>query len=481
MIEPPKEKQDQGQGLLPPDFDPAYVEGAVKPYILSENFIGDTPLLPMIDLAFSKDKAVQALIWGMLYDDWVPAMEEQGLTVFFQGYEQRGEDNRRKKIYYSALTQDLYDRAFGAKVRLFFDQVLSTENAGKPIMHRYYSAYPDMYWDLHLGVRGDAVPDFVREIGQSFVAVIGHWFPTQRVVYENYMRVRELRQQLKDWVDSRVQDIIDGKTPNADKTIVYYWLKNGEMQEDFRRKDIVFECFHNFLAFSQWGHTFYRIMLRLNAQGGDGDIRAAFEEVMRGEPDAANGSAFTPLDRFAMELMRVIAPNAGSVSSLKKKQGFLGGGYSVIVQQHAEAGRNPLLWDNPDAFDVSRYEGVPTSAESDGNSARAAGLVRCPFDPKPFAVKDGRDAHVTNSAYGTVYPVVDGESQPVCDYAGYAPFGFGYRRCAGEILTINAVKDFLRQVWRDKITFTRLPDEGAEQVPVGPQTVVPDNVSFRVG
>ena len=45
---------------------------------------------------------------------------------------------------------------------------------------------------------------------------------------------------------------------------------------------------------------------------------------------------------------------------------------------------------------------------------------------------------------------------PVCDYAGFAPFGFGYRRCPGEQLTIQVFADFLRKVWRDKIVFRKL-------------------------
>jgi hypothetical protein len=53
------------------------------------------------------------------------------------------------------------------------------------------------------------------------------------------MRVRDTRQPLKEWVDSRVQAIIDGRVPNADRTFVHYWLKNGGLGANFRRKDIV--------------------------------------------------------------------------------------------------------------------------------------------------------------------------------------------------------------------------------------------------
>jgi hypothetical protein len=93
-------------------------------------------------------------------------------------------------------------------------------------------------------------------------------------------------------------------------------------------------------------------------------------------------------------------------------------------------------------------------------------------------VKDGRDAELTNSAFGTVYGVINDQPNPVCDYAGYAPFGFGYRRCPGELLTIELFKDFLRKVWRDKIEFQRFSLTDPETVPVGPTTVVLDDIGF---
>jgi hypothetical protein len=67
--------------------------------------------------------------------------------------------------------------------------------------------------------------------------------------------------------------------------MVYYWVKNGEMGENFRRKDMVFECFHNFLAFSQWGNTLYNIMARLESTNGDATVRSWFEKTMKKDPD----------------------------------------------------------------------------------------------------------------------------------------------------------------------------------------------------
>ena len=72
-----------------------------------------------------------------------------------------------------------------------------------------------------------------------------------------------------------------------------------------------------------------------------------------------------------------------------------------------------------------------------------------------------------NSAFGTDFGVADGKPLPVCDYAGFAPFGFGYRRCPGEQLTIMAFEDFLRKVWKDRLEFVKLDIVNATPLPLG--------------
>ena len=70
---------------------------------------------------------------------------------------------------------------------------------------------------------------------------------------------------------------------------------------------------------------------------------------------------------------------------------------------------------------------------------------------------------------------------PVCDYAGYAPFGFGYRRCPGEQLTVAVFSDFLRKVWADKIEFEILSEPNPAKIPFGPANIIDDNIGFRRG
>jgi hypothetical protein len=467
--------------LLPSTFDPAYVEGAVKPFFLSGAYVADRPLLPMIGLTFSKQDALSAHLFGMLYDDWRPNPEEEGTSVFLTAYDHRGPHNERKRIYVSAVTPDLYAAHYSAKVNRFLDQLFAAPNAGTPLMRRYLQRYVDLYWDMHLGVTRDAIPAEVRQIGESFVAVLGYWFPTLQVVQDNYMQVRRLRPFLKDWLYQRMQDLVDGRVPHPEATMVYYWIKNGGFGENFRRKDIVFECFHNFVAFSQWGNMLYDVMARLEPTSGDPAVRSWFARTMEESPDETDGSAFTRLDRFVMELFRTISPNAGSVSALPARSQAFGEGYTgfnTIVTPHPDTSRDPVHWTNPDDFDPDRYKQAPTSEHNDTARCKQVGLAQCPFSREEFRVKDGRNVAIANSGFGAVYARAGDQVNPVCDDAGYAPLGFGYRRCAGEFINMGFFEDLLRKVWRDKITFTHLGVEHAEMLPVAPRTVVADDIAF---
>jgi hypothetical protein len=51
-----------------------------------------------------------------------------------EALEKRGTDNRRKRIYMSAVTPDLYRSMYSEKVTQFFARLLDAKNAGKPLM-----------------------------------------------------------------------------------------------------------------------------------------------------------------------------------------------------------------------------------------------------------------------------------------------------------------------------------------------------------
>ena len=123
---------------LPTTFDLPYIENVILPALVTTVFDGEEPSLPMIDPThLTKEEALPFFLWGMLYDSWKPNLTEDGLSVFIQGYENRGDNNLRKKIYASAMTPDLYQLMYQQKVVSFFDRLLAPARANKPLMRQY--------------------------------------------------------------------------------------------------------------------------------------------------------------------------------------------------------------------------------------------------------------------------------------------------------------------------------------------------------
>ena len=199
-------------------------------------------------------------------------------------------------------------------------------------MRHYLDYYFDIYWDLHLGVKGDAIPAEVRQIGESFNTVLAFRNPTQQIVFENYMKVRSLLDPLKEWIDDRVKDHRGRTHSDPDKTMAWYWLKKRGM-ETFQPKGHRLRSFHNFVALSQWGNTIFGIMSRLRQTRRRPDVRASFIKTMSGDYDHANGTAFTPLQLFVMELFRTISPNGGSISAIDDaRRAFYGKSPHALVR-----------------------------------------------------------------------------------------------------------------------------------------------------
>src|SRR5215469_149081 len=128
---------------IPDNFDRTYVEHVVVPFFLTSVYVAERPSLPMIDVTLSKENALPYDLWGLIYKQWKPTPDD-GVTVFLQGLEHRGDHNLRKRIYMSALTPDLYDTMYHDKVVAFFDQLFDAKFAGRPLMRHYL----DYYFDL---------------------------------------------------------------------------------------------------------------------------------------------------------------------------------------------------------------------------------------------------------------------------------------------------------------------------------------------
>jgi len=230
---------------IPANFDHEYVEKVVRPFFLTSFYEGERPMLPVIDVTFSKENALPFDLWGLITRDWRPTPED-GVTVFLQGLEKRGPNNLRKRIYSSGVTPDLYKPMYSAKVVAFFDKLMDQKFANKPFMRHYLDYYFDLYWDLHLGVTGGAIPFEVRQIGEAFNTVLAYRNPLLPITYDNYMIVRERLDFLKSWIDDRLTDIESGKNQESrkDDSLV--------LVEERRRRPSLCEEGHRVRVFPQF-------------------------------------------------------------------------------------------------------------------------------------------------------------------------------------------------------------------------------------
>ena len=368
-------------------LDPAYVQNVIVPHLRVRIYQGERLALPLIDPSFSKQNAMPYGLWGLMSETWKPRAED-GVVLFLQGLEKRGPDNRRKRIYMSAMTPDLYGPMYADKVTRFFDKLLHGHNAGKPLMRLYLQGYFELYWDLHLGVSGDAIPAEVHDFAESLNVVLAYRDPTLQVVYENYMRVHSLLPRVREWIDRCLIDLANGKTEHPERTFAYYWMRNGAGGEHFQHEDIVSECVHDFFAFNQFGTTINGVMRKLSTNLGDPDCKNWFRKTMQGEQ--MGGGASPPLARFVMELLRTITPNAGSLSRVEEVGTPHHDSQVFVLIPHAATSFDPLHWKKPDEFDPDRYKAIQTSDQIDEAKCGQIGFARCPFDQATFEVKDGR-------------------------------------------------------------------------------------------
>ena len=175
------------RATIPANFDRDYVEKAVIPFFLTSFYEGERPMLPMIDVNFSKENALPYDLWGLIYHDW-RADPRGGRDGFSSGSRKTRRQQPSQENLLFGVTPDLYKPMYGAKVVAFFDKVLDQQFANKPFMRLYLDYYFDLYWDLHLGVTGDDIPFEVRQIGEAFNTVLAYGNPMLPITHDNYMK-----------------------------------------------------------------------------------------------------------------------------------------------------------------------------------------------------------------------------------------------------------------------------------------------------
>ena len=172
----------------------------------------------------------------------------------------------------------------------------------------------------------------------------------------------------------------------------------------FAHQDVVFECFHNFVAFSQWGNTLYNIMTRLGQRRRPPSQGLVHQDHDRPQPRRPRRVGVPPLQRFVMELFRTISPTPGSISALTETRPPALQRHGYVVSPHTSTSHDPTQWVNPNDFDPTRYQHAPTSADIDQARIQPNGPGPVPLPPTSFDVADGRK--VAGTVDLTVFPAL---------------------------------------------------------------------------
>ena len=190
-----------------------YFEKVILPALTFMFSTNDDLIFPDISRGFTKQDAVPRFMWGVIWDDWA-RQPDDGTSIFLQGYENRGDANRKKAAYFSALTPDLYPTKYAPKVDLFISNLLSETNEQKPFMGLYTENYLNLYWNLHLDVKPEEIPDYAKGVGSAFITCLALVFPVNpddhgkmKEYKTNYMYVGENRAKLNDWVGKHFRNI----------------------------------------------------------------------------------------------------------------------------------------------------------------------------------------------------------------------------------------------------------------------------------
>lgn len=451
----------------------------VIPYEINQAPEGVPPATPNSD-GYDKFQSVSyVLAYYVAIDIATIAPNDEKVTLFLANLADRGDHNYRKKVYMWALTCDKMEK-YKPKMELFLNNVYSQITIhGKPVLSTFQRELVLFFLNIHFGA--DDYPEYLVTYFQYFMEITGagladnprslsncDWVRKMVYGYQTTPKVREYIRERAIAVEENQDDI----------SIIFYWQQAGMPVET-----ILTECIHNIIAFNQFTNTLYLLVVdRINGTPVPPNppappVPPIVYNFLAAYTAAAGNSALQL--NILREVYRLLVPNSISFSRLVEAVPSTTSPVKVnhihkaiMIQQTGAAYF---------AFNPARYDPAFTTDFSACNPPVVPGNPPNPvFDPSTYFVNSAVDGEtvlpLSSPTLFPVFPVVAGATS-------YYPFGFGYRRCAGEVLNY-----FLGLMMLEKFQLlfnapelagaTRFrfdPPTGALVTPA-PFTFVPDNI-----
>ena len=447
---------------------------------------------------------------------------DPNLSVFLTDLEDRGfdsmGDNYKKRAYmwaFNCQNTKKYSKRMDKMLNAWYSDIVVNR---KGVLKSFNDQVIRFLLNVHIG--DDNYPDYVLKYFQFFADIVGFGDPTTPGRDEKMLFGHANTPCVREYFFQRKQFVMEN---DLDDTIVYHWTRAGVPTEN-----LVMETIHNMIAFIQLNNTMFRIVRN----------QLYFENALVPPPsnpletpvvnyfDKYN-QASNEMEKLNLvrEIFRLEVPNNGSFS--REYNGA--SRQSIHVHQ-------PIMIVNSGGipqyrtYDTSKYNQFKTSFSQCQGQGQGHGQYHCPGQSQGYGHgqrygqyhcqghgqgkgqghgqgkgqgkgKGKGQGHGQGKGHGqyhcqgpecgtvsrqaeefvispvdneTVLPSDNTKMIPVYPSPIYAPFGLGYRRCAGEVFVYLFTLKLLNRI--SNLKFRQDGTITTPTVPLAPFTVAPNNI-----
>ena len=394
---------------------------------------------------FHKFQSIQPIITFLFdIDNTKLQKDDPRIGVFTRNLEDRGVDslgnNLKKREYMSAFdlkTIPYYDTHINDLLNSLHDD--SIKNI--PLLSSFSNNLVTYFLNIHLGIpknnhmkRPKYVFDYFQDIFKVFALKpkSSYWHTSVfDIDFANVIfgvSIKERAPKVKEYFKKRIEEI--KKERPMDKSIaVTNWLTSG-----FDVQSVETAAFHNIVAFSQFIQILFLICN--NHIKNPNDNKTYINRYKKAKSQKE-------INILIFDMFKYEVPNSGSISRDIERNEY-------VKHNHRETMRNV------DPSNQLYKKNIKNFGDYSSKS-------KCPF-------------HNSSIDNETVIPCGADKLIPVFDKPLYTPFGLGYRRCAGELLTYRFTDYILNFLTNYKIKQNlNITDE----IAIGPGNRKKDNFFIK--
>ena len=313
----------------------------------------------------------------------------KGDSIFRIDYKDRGLDNEYKKRY-KKKKKKKHINIYSNTIRKYLEKnIKSSKNI--LLFETCYKICEELTFLLHFGF----LPSY-QDSNNIKIFIDGVSETHQYLLLTKKLDLKKKLYNLAQFEKSII-NYFPKVLQNQKPCIIYYWLKDGF----FSKNDIFVEFIHNIIGMTyNWTNLIHKYLILLF----DGSIPRFTTQM--------------DINKYLIEVMRYVCPVAIISSNNIKKN-------KRVVQDLHSICQNKKYFKYGDNFNIKniKYNKYKTK--------------QCPFANKFY-----------NSNKKAIIP----NGLEIYETDGYVPFGEGYRRCPGEIISLKFLEIFINIL--SKYTFT---------------------------